>query len=211
MPTRFRTQKPAPFATLARNKRRNAVVRLGWKIARLGGGREFWTDHLMDDPADPQHVHHWVDLCFLGTDRFTLWNAEFITTQVALQDAVHDRAFNAVYAQLSPEDIAQEFAMSWQSVPRKHPAAERTKVWLPQPDRLYPQFEGRSFNQECDQLEAHYLATDPPAVGEKFTLDHRYRYGIGLQAVVDEANLDVAAIERTIQRFRDVGEQDWLA
>ena len=73
------------------------------------------------------------------------------------------------------------------------------------------QFEGRTFNQECERLEALYLATDAPVIGERFVTDRSYAYGIGLHAVVDEVTFDGAAIERTIQRFRDLGECDWRA
>ena len=208
MPTRFRTKKHTPFEELPRHKQRAAVVRLGWKILQQTDGRGFWTDHLMDDPEDPHRVHGWVDVYFLGADRFTLWNAEFITTSLAVQDVVRERAFNAANAQLSPEEIESEFAMEWQTVPRKHPGAMRMRQWVQRPDRFYPQFDGRSFSQECDRLEAHYLATDPPAIKERFTIDPSYAHGIGLHAVVNEANLNVAAIERTIQRFRDLGERN---
>ena len=47
-------------------------------------------------------------------------------------------------------------------------------------------------------------------INERFVTDRGYVYGIGLHAVVREATLDRAAIERTIQRFRDIGERDWL-
>lgn len=209
MPTRFRTKKHTPFVELPRHKRRAAVVRLGWKILQQTDGRGFWTDHLMDDPEDPHRVHGWVDVYFLGADRFTLWNAEFITTSLAVEDVIREHAFSAANAQLSPEEIESEFAMAWQTVPRKHPGAMRMRQWVQRPDRFYPQFDGRSFRQECDRLEAHYLATDPPAIKERFTIDPSYAHGIGLHAVVNEANLNVAAIERTIQRFRDLGERNW--
>jgi hypothetical protein len=169
MPTRFHTRKHVRFVDLPRHKRRNAVIRLGWKIARQAGGFGFWTDQLLEDPEDPHRIHRWVDVYFLGADRFTLWNAEFITIALAVEDALHDRAFKAAYAGLSAEKI------------------------------------------ECERLEAHYLATEPPVIGERFVTDRGYAYGIGLHAVVRESTLDRAAIERTIQRFRDMGERYWHA
>jgi hypothetical protein len=56
------------------------------------------------------------------------------------------------------------------------------------------------------RLEAHYRATDMPVIGESFSIDRSYAYGIGLHAVVAESNLDRTAIERTITRFREMGE-----
>lgn len=209
MPDRFRTRKHVPFVELPRQKRRNAVVRLGWQIAQQTDGHGFWTDHLLEDPDDPLRTHSWVDVCFLGSDRFTLWNAEFVTTQLAVEDEIRERAFNAAYAQLSAEEIMAEFSMDWKTVPPKRPGAMRMREWVQRPDRHYPQFDGRTFGKECDRLEAHYLATDPPVIAERFVIDRSYAYGIGLHAVVREATLDRAAIERTIQRFRDIGERHW--
>ena len=211
MPTRFHTRKHVPFVDLPRHKRRNAVIRLGWKIARQADGLGFWTDQLLEDPDDLHRIHRWVDVYFLGADRFTLWNATFITTPLAVEDEVHGRAFEAVYAGLSAEEIECEFAFESRTVPRKRPGEPRMVEWVQRPHRPYPQFEGRTFQQECERLEAHYLATEAPVIGERFVTDRGYAYGIGLHAVVREATLDRAAIERTIQRFRDIGEHDWHA
>lgn len=93
-------------------------------------------------------------------------------------------------------------------MPLKHPGGLRAKELVQRPDRHYSQFEGRTFNQECERLKAHYLASDPPVIKERFDIDRGYPYGIGLHAVVAEETLDRAAIERTIQRFRDSGECD---
>lgn len=87
----------------------------------------------------------------------------------------------------------------------------RMKELMPRIERRYSQFDGRTFRQECERLEAHYLATDPPVITERFVIDRDYAYGIGLHAVVREDNLDRAAIERTIRRFRELGETDWTA
>ena len=211
MSDRFRNRKHVRFVDLPRHKRRSAVVRLGWKIAQQADGSRFWTDHLLEDPNEPDRIHSWVDVNFLGADRFTLWNAEFVTTQLALEDAVHERAFKETDARLSADESEAEFKWEWKSVPRKHPGDLRAKELVRRPDRYYAQFEGRTFNQECERLEKLYLATDPPLVTERFAVDRSYAYGIGLHAVVAEENLDRAAIERTIQHFRDRGERDWQA
>lgn len=211
MPDRFHTKKHVPFMELPRHKRRNAVVRLGWKIARQADGQDFWTDHLLEDPEDPHRSHRWVDVYFLGADRFTFWNAEFISTALAVEDEIRGRSFNAAYAQLSPEEIAYEFSMEWKTVPRKHEGAARMKELVQRSVRHYPQFDGRTFRQECDRLEVQYMATSPPVVAERFVIDRSYAYGIGLHAVVAENHLNRVAIERAIQRFRELGEKNWNA
>jgi hypothetical protein len=212
MPKRSRQRKHLPFATLPLHQRRSAVVQIGWRIASqkdAQASRIFWTDHLLDDPDAPGRIHRWVDVVFVGKDRFTLWNAEFITTAMAVDDAISERAFQAAYALLSADEVEREFAIETVLVPAKRPGQPRMHRWVRRPDRLYPQFEGRSFRQECDRLEAHYRATELPIIGVSFTIDRSYAYGMGLHAVVAESNLDRAAIERTIARFRVVGECDW--
>jgi hypothetical protein len=209
MPDRFRTRKHLPFVALPCHKRRDAVVRLGWKIARQPEGYSFWTDHLLIDPEDPTRIHHWVDVYFLAADHFTFWNAEIVTLQLARQDAVEGRSFKLAYAQLSEQEIAREFAFETVAVPRTRPGQMRTRQWVQQPVQRYPQFEGRSFREECQRLETSLLASEPPEVSECFEIDQSYAYGIGLHAVVDELTLDAAAIERCIKRFRERGEREW--
>lgn len=211
MPTRFRNKKHVPFVTRSLHKRRDAVVKLGWKISRQKDGLTFWTDHLLEDPDEPHRIHRWVDVYFLSADRCTFWNAEIITTDLASEDELDGRAFNAAYAQRSPEEIEIEFAMEWKTVPRKYPGAMRLKEWVQRPARHYPQFDGRTFRQECDRLETQYKASNPAVIAERFVIDRSYAYGIGLHAVVAETNLDRAAIERAIQRFRELGERNWNA
>ena len=111
MPTRFRNKKHVPFVTRSLHKRRDAVVKLGWKISRQKDGLTFWTDHLLEDPDEPHRIHRWVDVYFLSADRCTFWNAEIITTDLASEDELDGRAFNAAYAQRSPEEIEIEFGL----------------------------------------------------------------------------------------------------
>ena len=202
-------QARSPFVALSRHKRRDAVVRMGWKIANQPEGYPFWTDHLLIDPQDPERIHDWVDVYFLGADRFTFWNAEIVTLRLARQDEVEGRSFKAVYAQLNEQEIAREFAIETVAVPRTRPGQMRTRQWVQRPVQRYPQFEGRSFTEECQRLEANFLASDPPEVTERFEIDPSYAYGIGLHALVDEPTLDRAAIERCIERFRKLGEREW--
>ncbi|MBA3057327.1 MAG: hypothetical protein KJ614_13645 [Gammaproteobacteria bacterium] len=212
MPKRHRPRKHQPFVSLSLHQRRDAVVQLKWRIDRNAlqtGIRDFWTDHLLQDPDDPARTFQWIDIYFIGRDRCTLWNAALITTALARQDAISARAFDATWAKLSAAEKAIESALEFKRIPRKHPSEPRYSEWVRRPDSHYAQFDGRTFRQECDRLEAHIAATSPPNIGESFTLDHAYAYGIGLHATVAEDHLDLAAIERSIARFRDIGERDW--
>ena len=212
MPNRFNQRKHIAFDALPRRKRRNAVVRLGWKIQRDAiqtGVTEFWTDHLLEDPDEPERQHQWTDVYFLGSDRFTLWNAEIITTKLAIDDAIRERAFTTAWARLNADEQKRESSFETIAVPRKRAGDMRLREWVRQPDVHYPQFDMHTFAEECEQVEAHIRATEPPEISESFTTDRGYAYGIGLHAVVAETNINLDAIVRTIQRFRALGERDW--
>ncbi|OYT93730.1 MAG: hypothetical protein CFE43_03180 [Burkholderiales bacterium PBB3] len=213
MPVHFRSRNShTRFVDMSLHRRRDAVVQLRWRIARSDeehAQHGFWTDHLLIDPVDPQRIHDWIDLTFIGADRCTLWNAEFLTTRMVAQDKAREWAFEHAHAQLSPQESQREFSMQWKAVPRARPSAPRLMELLPQPKIHYAKFEGRTFREECDRLETLYAASNANPVGESFTTHRNYAYGIGLTAVVDEENLDCAAIVRTIQRFRDIGESNW--
>ena len=66
-----------------------------------------------------------------------------------------------------------------------------------------------SWHARLELLETHVRATDAPKIGESFTTDHKYAYGIGLHAVVSETTINHDTVVRTIQRFRELGERDW--
>lgn len=212
MPNRFNPRKYITFAALPRKKRRDAVVRLGWRIQRSAmqtGTTEFWTDELLDDPVDPERQHQWSDIYFLGRDRFTLWNADIITTKLGMEDAIRERAFTTAWACLNADQHKRESTFETTAEPRKRAGDIRLREWVRQPDAHYPQFDMRTFAQECERLEDHIRITEPPKIGESFTTDPEYAYGIGLHAVVAETNMNHDSIVRTIQRFRDIGERDW--
>lgn len=212
MPKRHRPRKHQPFVSLSLHQRRDAVVQLKWRIDRNAvqtGIRDFWTDHLLQDPDDPACTFRWIDIYFIGRDRYTLWNASLVTTALARQDTISTRAFDTAWAKLSEGEKAIESTLEFKRIPRKRPSEPRYSEWVRRPDSRYPQFDGRTFREECDRLEADIEVLSPPDIGESFTLDRSYAYGIGLHATVAEDHLDLAAIERTIARFRSLGERDW--
>ena len=153
----------------------------------------------------------WVDVYFTGRNRYTLWNNEIITTQVAMEDAFHSSAFDTVWGQLSLPVQERESKIETKAILRTSPKQMRMHEWVRLPEIQYPQFEDRTFQKECDRLEAESRKALPSPVAESFKLDRSHAYGIGLHAIVAETNLNRAAIERTIQRFREVGECEGAA
>jgi hypothetical protein len=201
-----------PFAQLARHRRRSAVRKLQDTIrknAAQTGSQLFHTDHLLVDPEEPERLHAWVDVCFLGLDRFTLWNAEFITPEVALQDIAYERAFEETHAKLEAAGEVYESNQLSHAIAPTRPGGMKTYRIEFLPEKRYPCLDGLTFSKALNALEQELLKT-LPMPGESFKINRKFRYGIGLSAVVRVETFDVAAIERTIHRFRESGERDWV-
>ena len=81
-----------PFVTLPRHKRSHEVIRLKGKMRRDAteyGGR-FTSRLVLNEPGRPDLYNQWFDFYFPGTDRFTIWNASFVTARKAFWDKAHD-------------------------------------------------------------------------------------------------------------------------
>lgn len=106
-----------PFVTLPRHKRSHEVIRLKGKMRRDAaeyGGR-FTSRLVLNEPGRPDLYNQWFDFYFPGTDRFTIWNASFVTARKAFWDKAHDLAHTRVGAMLTPEE--REENSNWEFVP----------------------------------------------------------------------------------------------
>lgn len=213
MPTRSSRRAIKPFVSLPRHRRRNAVIKLQGRMLRnisTTGSAMFDSHQLLTDPDEPQRVHEWVDIVFPGLDRFTLWNAEFITTRMAKQDAARHAAYEQIDAQLAQAGLVYEPRWTSHLIPRKRPGETRMYRMAFAPELRYDVLGGQTYREACDALETQLMQT-LPTPPERFEIDRGYAYGIGLHAVVNVPTLDTTAIERTIMRFRALGERNWQA
>jgi hypothetical protein len=95
-------------------------------------------------------------------------------------------------------------------IPRKRPGETRMYRMAFAPEQRYDVLSGQTYHEACDALETQLMQT-LPMPPERFEIDRGYAYGIGLHAVVNVPSLDTTAIERTIMRFRALGERNWQA
>jgi hypothetical protein len=207
-----RTQHP-PFIFLPRHRRSEAVVRLKNQIRRTAayyGGR-FTSDLVMEEAADEGGSSQWLDFTFVGTNRFTLWNAVIRTTKCAFRDSVHGLAHARAWAALSDEEQRQETAWEFEPADRAKTGKVLTYRMVPREFARYAKFDGRTLAEQIHLLEAKTTRDEPPAIHESFRLDRSYRYGIGLDIVVDVPIIDRASVEMAIDRFVAIGETDWVA
>ena len=101
MPHRFE-KKRRPFISLPRHKRNDVFIKMKGEIKREAEnyGGMFTSPSVMDE----SHQSSWCDFYFLGLDKFTIWNATIITAKCALQDAVHDLAYQQTVAMMTAEE-----------------------------------------------------------------------------------------------------------
>lgn len=59
---------------------------------------------MLNEPGRLDLYNQWFDFYFPGTDRFTIWNASFVTARKAFWDKAHDIAHTRVAAMLTPEE-----------------------------------------------------------------------------------------------------------
>ena len=65
------------------------------------GSTLFDSHYLLIDPDEPNRQHTWVDGMFPRLDRFALWNAAFITTEMAKSDLASEQAHEQISARLA--------------------------------------------------------------------------------------------------------------
>jgi hypothetical protein len=213
MPSRPSRRAIEPFSSLPRHRRRSKVIQLQARMLRHAGYTGsvlFDSHHLLIDPDEPERIHEWVDIVFPGMDRFTLWKAEFITTQLAKRDLARHQAHEQITARLAQADLEYESGWTTKLIPRKRPGEMRMYSVEFAPEKRYEVLNGQTYRAACDALEEQ-LMQSLPTPPESFKIDRGYAYGIGLHAVVNVTTLDAAAIEQTIARFCALGERDWEA
>ncbi len=138
----------------------------------------------------------------------TIWNAEIVTTGRRFWDIVEEMAHNRAWSMLSSEEQAAEVDMKFEPIWHN---GQRMYRLIPRPKLTYEQYGGLTYGEYQDKLVEEIIRDEPPEVFESFEIDRSYRYGIGLTMVIKAEEVNQAAIEEAIRRFREVGETDWRA
>lgn len=208
-----RIKKYKPFSSLSRKKRGTAGLRLRREIEATQNyyGGMFTSDLTLDASPETQDKSQWFDFLFLGKDKCNIWNATISTASMAFWDEVKQIAMDETIALLSPEEWEQE--TSYEFIPAECSQSGKVLTYQVRDKEVvyYPQLNDLTFSQYCQQLEQEIINTRPPLIYESFTTDYSYRYGIGLDIIVDAAEISQAVIEDAISRFIILGEVDWKA
>jgi hypothetical protein len=198
-----------PFAELSRRRRRDLYISLRWRISQdksIYGGN-FTSRYPLDEPNRHKLDNQWFHFDFLGTNGFTVWRATIRTATWKFWEETSALAGKRADSLLTEEQREHEYGLHW-LVPVFKNEGKYYRMVKRQP-QTYDCFDGLTLHEYMDKIELEIITKEPPAIYETFAVDCSYRSGMGLQVIVhaDEINRDV--IESTIERFRQVGEQNW--
>lgn len=198
-----------PFGALSRHRQRDAFVRLRWRIVRGTPiyGRLFTSHLVLDEPGRPDIYRQWFDVLFLGLDGRSIWNATITTGGLALWERIQDLASEQTRSRLTEAELEEE--SRWKFAPAHYVGRQKFYRMIRPEPRRHAALDGLTIREYEERVASEILHDTPPGIHESFQLDRSYRYGIGLEIVVDSPIVDRAAIERSIRRFRDLGETDW--
>ena len=180
------------------------------------GGR-FTSYQLFESPdEDPSGVYafppgQWMDIRFPGSRKYIIWYATIETAREKRQGIIEELAFDRAKRLLSPEELEWEYQQDWKRESANPDIPGLKRLLFPE-RRLYPQFDGLSYFEYVRKLEAEILANSPPPVYEEFRITrYALREGIDLRIVIDADRIDQKTVERAMDRFFALGEQNWRA
>ena len=199
------------FIDLSKRRRREQVIRLK-NCIRHGGGTpsqcfatsEDWEYHLSSGGQI-------FDLSFPGRDPFTYWNARFFTTRCAQDFIIDAMAAEETQRVISAEDRERNAkAPFWassqpirQKVGNHFETVHRVEL---APSPKLASLGGLTWSEHTALMKERICSECPPKVEEELWVRRNYKNGIGLFAIIEADVLDLAVIERTIDRFLASGE-----
>ncbi|MFA1644782.1 MAG: hypothetical protein ACDS79_04735 [Enterobacteriaceae bacterium] len=192
---------PKPFSTRSRSQRKSTTFRVKHQIQRASdrcGG-------LFYDQCDVAVMAEsgrwtWSDIIFLSADKATFWNATILTASDVFTSEV--------------ENLALERASAIKTVSadilRDEETGRRTLDLSPLREPM-DAFGGLSWSAYVEQQEEEIARNSPPAVYCGYRILPGFRYGIGLEMIVDADVLSIDVINTAIRDFWARGEKKWTA
>ena len=195
---------------LPRRKQRDNFIRLRQKIRNHSSvyGGQFVSHQILDEPGRLALYNQWADAYFLGSDGLTIWNTTFSTSVSEFWSVVEDIAFKQAWQMLTHEEQSAESEIKLKPIWVK---GKRMFQWTDKPKLTYEKFGGLTFKDYQEKVAEEIIKADPPDIFESFVIDRTYCYGIGLNVVINVAEINRITIEEAIRRFREEGETDWKA
>ena len=189
-------KKQRSFRELPKSRRAEEGFRLRREIARtrdLYGGR--FTSDMLPESKTGRRDEQWFDFLFVGRHKYEIYNASIITAHMAFWEEIESRASERMRWRLSRD------------------RRERMSSDGHHEDALIPlqyyRSNGLTINEHTRQFERDILKHDPPEIYESFRLDHSFRYGTGLDIIVDADFLTIDTINQSLDRFLLLGQKNW--
>jgi hypothetical protein len=120
-------QSIRPFSSMPRHRRRSLVIRLQGRMLR--------------------NAH------YTGFDRFTLWNAAFITTDMAKSDLASEQAYEQISAKLAAANEKYETRWTKHLIPRKRAGEQRMYRIEFAPEKHYDCLDRQTYSQAREALK----------------------------------------------------------
>lgn len=201
--------QPIPYGDRSRRERRNAWVKLRWKITQAArrGGPHGYLDRHVEEPDKPLEYLQWADVHVLGSDGRTVWNMALITVRRHAWDRVAEAARNDVSARMTPEEHALEaealdLDAMFERIPRAESPGKGVYYRLRErPLVVHASLNGRSVTQAQHERERELMSEGLAPVHEHWTLHHDYAFGVGVHAVVAADGLTRGTMEAFVERF----------
>ncbi|ADU72668.1 hypothetical protein [Pantoea sp. At-9b] len=205
-------RKHRPFTSLSRRSRRRKVIQLKNRIhqERHRCGGVFYDECDFSRYGEGSaYVWEWSDIFFVGLAPDVFWNAEIITAELALRDAIESRTFEKASSLLNEQERQQEFRMETRpNFNAKGKIVSHTLIR--QQEQEYSIFDGLTFSQYVQKCEGE-MTRDVPIICRGYQYLPGYVYGRGLRIIVDAPSLSLQVIEAAIADFRARGEVEWCS
>ena len=206
-------KRPLPFVTLPQHRQRSEVISLKSKIHRdtaLYGGR-FTRWLVLNDLGHPDLSDQWFDFYFLGTDRYTIWNATLVSARHAYWHLVSEIAHTHVEAMLTPDEIDENFKVVSARGPRSSSVKDFPYKLSLGDEKRFEKFDGLTFVEQCYKVAVEIAREEPPEIHESCKVDRSSVGGVGLEIVLDVNVINQVSIEAAIDHFISVGEANWVS
>jgi hypothetical protein len=145
----------------------------------------------------------WADIYFFGKNK-QIYNATIRTIACAYYDKVHHLAWDKLKATANPDDKFFEI-VELDGYKSDKNMSGPTTISNPALDSL----KGLTASQFLDQAEEEIAKSGKISVKETFEILPDYVYGIGLDMVINVANLNSENIDEAIKKFISSGEKNW--
>lgn len=207
--SKYKNRREDWFVNQKRRVRRTKAISQRWKITQdRNGGGVFTSDQYIPGSPDWEKAFgplsadspttHWADIYFMSNRPIrdgVFYNTTIVTIADHFKEELEEEAWEYADSLLSKDqqNDAWNFERGFNA---KHPTFE--------------EFGGRTHYGAQSQYMQKVLANiEQRSVYVSCTLNKEFCYGVGLDMVSDSPSLTMHSIIQDIERFRQLGEQDF--